>query len=292
MNLVLLMATLGDKIDSIFYNFDLWVFGIFGNIQNGFFTQVARFFTSFGDENFAIPMVILGIVLCFFKKTRKFGFSLIFAIAIGTILTNVLFKPMVLRIRPYNTLQDVSEYMKWYIGAGRLSESDYSFPSGHTTCAFEMATAVAICFKKDGKKAFAVILPIVAACTMMSRVYLMVHYATDVLAGMLIGIFAGVVGYLLACLVCKIKALDKIDAAKLFKKVSPKIGTVAIIVAVIGIFCYSYIPAINEGGAQVCAYNQEYDCLNAARVNDEKYPAIDGKEYCKIHWKQLNGVSK
>lgn len=291
MDLILLSATIGDKLDSLFRTFDLWVFSLFGNIQNGFFTQVAKFFTSFGDENFIIPMVVLGIVLCFFKKTRKYGFSLVFAIIIGTLLTNVLFKPMVLRIRPYNTLQDVGEYMKWYIGAGKLSESDYSFPSGHTTGAFEIATTLAICFKKDNKKALSIILPIIAACTMMSRVYLMVHYPTDVLAGMLIGIFAGVMGYLLSCLVCKIKALDKIDAGKLFKKASPRLGTAVIIIAVIGIFCYSYIPAINEGGAQPCAYNEEYDCLNAARVDDEKYPAIDGKEYCKIHWKQLNGVS-
>lgn len=292
MNAILLSATIGDKLDGLFRTFDLWVFSLFGNIQNGFFTQVARFFTSFGDENFAIPMVILGIVLCFFKKTRKFGFSLIFAIAIGTVLTNVLFKPMVLRIRPYNTLQDVSEYMSWYVGAGKLSESDYSFPSGHTTCAFEMATAMAICFKKDGKKALSVILPIIAVCTMASRVYLMVHYATDVLAGMLIGTFAGICGYLLATLVCKIKALDKIDAGKIFKNVPAKVATALIIISVAGIFCYSYIPAINEGGAQVCAYNEEYDCLNAARIDDEKYPAIDGKEYCKIHWKQLSGVEE
>ena len=120
----------------------------------------------------------------------------------------------------------------------------------------------------------------------------MVHYPTDVIGGMLIGVFAGVMGYLLATAVCKIKVLDKIDAQKLFKKINAKAGTAVIIIAIIGIFCYSYIPAINEGNAQVCAYNEEYDCLNAARVNDEKYPPINGKEYCKIHWKQLSGESK
>lgn len=292
MNTFLLAATLGDKLDSTFYNFDMLIFKFFGNLQNGFLTGVAKFFTAFGDENFIIPIVILGIILCFFKKSRKYGFSIIFAVIIGTLLTNVLFKPMFLRIRPYNTLQNISDYMAWYTAAGRLSESDYSFPSGHTTGAFEMATALSICFAKDKKKPFAIILPIIAICTMSSRIYLMVHYPTDVLGGMLIGIFAGIIGYLLANAVCKIKALDKIDAQKLFKKANPKLGAVAIVIAVIGIFCYSYIPAINEGNAQVCAYNEEYDCLNAARVDDEKYPPIDGKEYCKIHWKQLNGETK
>lgn len=287
MDTILLAASLGDKIDRLFYNFDLFIFGLFGHINNSFFTQVAKFFTAFGDENFVIPVLILSIVLCFFKKTRKFGFSILFAIIIGTLLTNVIFKPMFLRIRPYNTLQNVEEYMTWYNASGRLSESDYSFPSGHTTAAFEIATALAICFAKDNRKKIAAFFPIIAIGTMCSRVYLMVHYPTDVLGGMIIGIFAGIIGCLIAKLICKIRTLDKIDAGKLFKKSNPKLGITLIVISVIAIFCYSYIPAINEGNAQVCAYNEEYDCLNAARVDDEKYPAIDGKEYCKIHWKQL-----
>ena len=166
MNIFLLTATLGDKLDSVFYNFDMLIFGFFGGIQSTFMTGVAKFFTAFGDENFIIPILILGIILCFFKKSRKYGFSIIFAVIIGTLLTNVIFKPMFLRIRPYNTLQNVGDYMAWYTAAGRLSESDYSFPSGHTTGAFELATALSICFAKDKKKALSIILPIIAIGTM------------------------------------------------------------------------------------------------------------------------------
>ena len=153
--ILLAAATLGDKIDSAFYAFDLWVFHFFGSMQNGFLTAVAKVFTTFGDEAFVIPIAVLGIVLCFFKKTRKFGFALIFAIAIGTIVTNVVVKPMALRIRPYNTLQSNAEYWAWYKGAGMLSESDYSFPSGHTTAAFEMATAMFFCFMSEKKRKIA-----------------------------------------------------------------------------------------------------------------------------------------
>ena len=113
MNIFLLTATLGDKLDSVFYNFDMLIFGFFGGIQSTFMTGVAKFFTAFGDENFIIPILILGIILCFFKKSRKYGFSIIFAVIIGTLLTNVIFKPMFLRIRPYNTLQNVGDYMAW-----------------------------------------------------------------------------------------------------------------------------------------------------------------------------------
>lgn len=291
-----ILLTLGDTIDRVFYTFDLWVFEFFGSMQNTVLTAVAKFFTTFGDEAFMIPMVVVAIVLCFFKKTRKYGFSILFAVIIGTIVTNVIAKPAVLRIRPYNTLQENADYWAWYIGAGALSESDYSFPSGHTTGAMEMATALFLCFRSDKKK-IAWLFPVIGLCTMGSRVYLMVHYATDVLGGLIIGIIAGVLGYLLAKLVMK-TPVDKIDAAKLFKKVTEKTkGKAApaiLTVAVLGIFLYAFIPSFSEGGENAirCAYNEEYNCYNEAKVDDEDYPPIDGKNYCKIHWKQLSGVEE
>lgn len=291
-----ILLTLGESIDKTFYGFDLAVFRFFGEMQNTFLTYVAKFFTTFGDEAFMIPIVVLGIVMCFFKKTRKYGFTLIFAVAVGTIVTNVIAKPVFLRIRPYNTLQGNADFWGWYQGVGMLSESDYSFPSGHTTGATEMALAMFLCFKSDKKK-IAYIFPAIALCTAGSRIYLMVHYATDVIGGLIVGTVAAVAGYFLMKLVMllftKTGADDKIDAAKLFKKLGEdkrkKLGTAAIIIAVTGIFLYAFIPSLSEGGEQVCAYEGEYNCNNAARVDDEKYPPIEGKEYCKIHWKQLMG---
>lgn len=291
-----ILLTLGESIDKTFYGFDLAVFRFFGEMQNTFLTYVAKFFTTFGDEAFMIPIVVLGIVMCFFKKTRKYGFTLIFAVAVGTIVTNVIAKPVFLRIRPYNTLQGNADFWGWYQGVGMLSESDYSFPSGHTTGATEMALAMFLCFKSD-KKNIAYIFPAIALCTAGSRIYLMVHYATDVIGGLIVGTVAAVAGYFLMKLVMllftKTGADDKIDAAKLFKKLGEdkrkKLGTAAIIIAVAGIFLYAFIPSLSEGGEQTCAYEGEYNCNNAARVDDEKYPPIDGKEYCKIHWKQLMG---
>lgn len=294
-----ILLTLGESIDKVFYNFDLWVFHFFGSMQCEPLTYVAKFFTTLGDEAFVIPMVILGIVLSLFKKTRKYGLTLIFAIVIGTLVTNVIVKPMALRIRPYNTLQENVDYWKWYVGAGSLSESDYSFPSGHTTGVTEMAVGMFICFMKDKKK-IAYLFPVLALCTAGSRIYLMVHYSTDVIAGLIVGTVAGIVGYFLMRLAIvileKIKLNDKIDAGKLLNKVDDdkrsRIAKAVVTVAVLGIFLYAFIPSLSEGGEQTCAYEGEYDCKNAARVDDEKYPPIDGKEYCKIHWKQLQGVEE
>lgn len=292
-----ILLTLGTSIDQTFAGFDMWVFRFFGSMHNDFLTYVAKFFTTFGDEAFTIPVVILAVVLCFFKKTRKYGFALIFAIAIGTIVTNVVVKPMALRIRPYNTLQADPDYWSWYVSAGMLSEGDYSFPSGHTTAAVEMATALFLCFRSDKKK-IAYLFPLIAICTAGSRVYLMVHYSTDVLAGVIVGVLSAVIGYFLMKLVLKIKFLEKIDAAKLFKKLTEKAkgkaAPVVICLAFLGIFLYAFIPSLTEGGSDTvrCAFETgDYKCYNAARLEDD-YPAIDGERYCKIHWNQLSGETE
>lgn len=292
---LIMAGTIGDQLNTAFHGFDMAVFRFFGNLQSDFLTALAKIFTAMGSTKYIILFAVMGLILFFFKRTRKIGLAIVFAVIIGTLLTNIIIKPAVLRIRPYNTLQGDPAYWAWYIGAGQLCESDYSFPSGHTTGAFEVAIALFLCHFSAKRKGVAWIFPVVALLTGMSRIYLMVHYATDVIAGMIIGIIAGILGYLIAKALSgaikKRKFDDMVDLERLFKKgISPKAGAILIAAAWIVIFGISYITSIHDGGPDTprCAYDREYDCQNEAQTKSKKYPAINGEYYCKIHWKQLN----
>ena len=294
MNL-LLAGSIGTFLDTVFANLDMSIFAFFGNLQTPFLTTLAKIFTAMGSVKYVALFGLMGLVMIFFRRTRKVGLALVLAIAIGTMITNIVVKPMVLRVRPYNSLQTITDYWNWYVGAGQLCESDYCFPSGHTTGAFEIAMVLCLTHISAKKKRVAWIFPLVAILVGASRIYLMVHYATDVFAGVIVGCFAGVIGYLISRAICKAlkgRRVDKsFDATRKFKKgISRGAAAITIAIAWVLIFGVAYVTSIDEGGPDTvrCAYNDEYDCQNEAQVDSKKYPAIDGKEYCKIHWKEIS----
>ena len=89
--------------------------------------------------------------------------------------------------------------------------------------------------------------------------------------------------------------MDKLDLGKVkfLQWTQGKAGAAVIAVAVVAVFLGAFIPGLSEGGdVKRCAYSGEYVCYNEAKTDDSKYPPIDGKEYCKIHWKQLSGERK
>ncbi len=180
-------------LDTFFAEFDFSIFEFFGKIHAEWLTPIVSAFTHLGDTEFILPMAVLGLVLCLFKKTRRVGMTLFLAVIVGTLITNVLCKPFILRPRPFQSLADNDLYLKWYTETGAHEESLYrSFPSGHTTGAFEIATALFLTVKN---KKISWIFPVYAVLIGCSRLYLMVHYPTDVLGGMICGIAAGVIAF-------------------------------------------------------------------------------------------------
>lgn len=151
---------------------------IYDNLRCAFLDVFMPFITLFGESG--IFFICLAVVLMIFKRTRKTGFTLSVSLIIGLICCNMVLKPMVARPRPYTIREDVVLLVE------RLY--DYSFPSGHTTAAFEAATVMYIRNRKFGT--CFILLAILIA---FSRLYLFVHYPTDVLVGILLGIVSGIV---------------------------------------------------------------------------------------------------
>ena len=134
--------------------------------------------TLLGDAG--IFWIAVAVVLLFIPKYRRIGLSMGAALVIGLLLCNVTLKPLVQRIRPYDyQLQHFGKTISLLIPA----QHDFSFPSGHTIASFEAATVLLIHNRKMGIPAI-----ILAVLIAFSRLYLYVHYPTDVLASVVLGI--------------------------------------------------------------------------------------------------------
>lgn len=148
---------------------------------------------SFTGEVGALSLAV-SILLIFFKKTRKVGVCMLVAIIIGALFTNVLLKNLVARDRPFEASP---LFFEWWQSMGAMEVSDRSFPSGHVTA----ATAAVVALIISSKKAPSWLALIYVALMMLSRMYFVVHYPTDVLGGLIVGLIAAslscwIVGYI------------------------------------------------------------------------------------------------
>ena len=134
--------------------------------------------------------IVLGVVLLIPKKTRKSGFTALLALIIGSVITNLVLKTAVARIRPYDAVEGLVPLVK--------KLRDYSFPSGHTCASFSCAVVYYKMYP-DIKGKGAMVLAVLIA---LSRLYVGVHYPTDVLGG-------AIVGWLSAILALKISVFTE-----------------------------------------------------------------------------------
>ena len=169
-------------------SFDLPILDwIQANLQSGFMDKFMPFITKFGDHG--LFWMIVAAVLLIFPKTRKTGLGMAIAMILGLLVCNITLKPLVARIRPYDlqaelgiTIQLLGERMH-----------DFSFPSGHTIASFEAAVVLLKNSKKMGIPAM-----ILAILISFSRLYLYVHYPTDVLVSVVLGTIFALIGNALA----------------------------------------------------------------------------------------------
>lgn len=118
--------------------------------------------------------ILLALILLCFKKTRKAGVAMGLAMAFGFLVGNIGLKNIIARTRPYDMVK-VEVLVKHL--------SDFSFPSGHTLVSFNAALALHHYHRRWGVAAI-----LLATVIALSRLYLFVHYPTDVVAGFLLAL--------------------------------------------------------------------------------------------------------
>ncbi|MEG2773857.1 MAG: phosphatase PAP2 family protein [Acetivibrio sp.] len=130
--------------------------------------------------NKGMVWIVMGLAMLCIKRYRKCGIVVLLSLFTSVVFGNMVLKNLVERPRPCW----VDTSVKLLIHNPR----DYSFPSGHTFSSFAAAFAVFLCHKKIGAAAL-----VLAALIGFSRLYLFVHYPTDVLSGMMLGILSAFV---------------------------------------------------------------------------------------------------
>lgn len=145
-------------------------------LQNRVFDVLMPLITFFGDAGWI--WIAIGVLLLCFRKHRRAGVTMLVGLLCSLLIGNLFLKLSVARERPCWINEAVTLLIE--------TPTDYSFPSGHTLASFIGATVLWLYNKRWGYIAFPC-----AALIAFSRLYLYVHYPTDVLAGILLGIAIG-----------------------------------------------------------------------------------------------------
>ncbi len=187
-------------LDGLAVSFDLPILDwIAANLWCPVLDTLMPIITMFGDGG--IFWIAISVILLFSKKHRKTGLAMAFALSMGLLVCNIILKPGVARIRPYDFQM---EYFAKEIPLIAGGMHDFSFPSGHTIASFEACTALML-----GNKKFGIPATILAVLIAFSRLYLYLHYPTDVITSIVLGVLFGILGTWLA---------GKVNLSNPFKK--------------------------------------------------------------------------
>lgn len=162
------------RIDNAFLNY------IQGNMRCSFLDRIMPEISLLG--NGGLIWIILTAAMLFSKDYKKIGLTLTVGLTLSLVMGNMILKPLIARPRPCWS----EAGMQLLIAMPR----DFSFPSGHTLSSTISTVIILLYNKKIGTAA--VILALLIA---FSRLYLYVHYPTDVLGGILIGIVIAIAAY-------------------------------------------------------------------------------------------------
>ena len=167
-------------LGTIFYfDWELKFLHFLQSIHNPVLDSIMLFFTNSG--NIIMILILISIV---YPKTRRIGIQIYLALFISILIVNCGMKPFITRCRPCWLEPGVKMLIE-------LPQS-HSFPSGHSSTFFAMATAVFLSNKRFGIPTLAV-----ASIVAFSRLYLFAHWPTDVMGGIFTGVLSGVLSFLI-----------------------------------------------------------------------------------------------
>ena len=150
----------------------LWLQDLRTPILNALFS----FYTQLG--NAGLVWIVLSAVLLLHPRTRKAGFWALIAMLFGLLFTNVLLKHLVGRTRPWLVVEGLTALVE--------EHDPNSFPSGHTCAAF----ACCLTWARFAARRWVRVLCLALAVLMgLSRLYVGVHFPSDVIAGCAVGCF-------------------------------------------------------------------------------------------------------
>ena len=156
------------------------ILNLIANMRTDLLDTILPMISSFGDKG--IGWIVISVILTCIPRYRKAGITMGLALIFCLLIGNMTLKPLIARPRPYTYFPEMTLLI--------APLADFSFPSGHTFASFASATALFLYHKKAGIAAY-----ILAAIIAFTRLYLYVHFPSDVIAGMLLGIFSGWLAY-------------------------------------------------------------------------------------------------
>ena len=143
------------------------------HVHNPIIDHILYFFTTIGNKG--LVWIIISVIMFIKRSTRKTGIIMLFALLLGLILGEIILKPTVGRLRPFLKYEGFESVIS--------NLSPNSFPSGHTTSSFAASTVIFI--KKIKFRMFYIILAFLIA---FSRIYFTVHYPSDIVGGIILGL--------------------------------------------------------------------------------------------------------
>ena len=158
---------------------DIAILNLIQNLKSPLMDKMMITITALG--NMGIFWILLILIFLTSKEYKKLGKLMLICLLVNTIIINLILKPAVGRIRPFEIVDGIKLLV--------LKPQDPSFPSGHSAISFCMLTVILLF---SNSKPLKIITSILAVLIAFSRLYLYVHFPSDVFCGIIIGVLTSI----------------------------------------------------------------------------------------------------